>query len=98
MSELKITGKIEQIKQVKEGISKAGKDWKKVEFVITNNEGYQGKSQMFAFEVYGEKRVDPFLKFNKVGDIVEVSFNIKCNQHEERHYITLDAWNIFKVK
>ena len=53
MSELKITGKIKKILDPVTGESKDGNQWKKVEFVVTNNEGYEVREQIFCFQIYG---------------------------------------------
>ena len=94
MSELQLQGHISQIKDVQEGTSKSGKEWKKLEFVIKNNDGYEGAEQEFAFEVFGAEKVDNFIQYNKVGQDVEVNFNIRCNEYKGKHYTSLQAWMI----
>tara|TARA_R110000772_G_scaffold268686_2_gene397451 strand:+ start:4002 stop:4367 length:366 start_codon:yes stop_codon:yes gene_type:complete len=96
--EMKLTGKIKVIDPVEKGTSKAGKEWQKVNFVITNNEGYEGQEQIFAFEVFGEEKVEKFIKYNKVGVEVDVKFNIKTNEYKGKYYTSLQAWSIFKVE
>ena len=63
-----IKGKISIVKDVQKGTSKAGKEWQKLEFVITNNDGYEGKEQLFCFELFGAEKVENFIKFNKPHD------------------------------
>lgn len=95
--ELKLTGKIKTIKEVVSGTSKSGGEWKKVEFVISNNDSYQGAEQEFCFEIFGAEKVDKFMQYNKVGDVVDVDFNIRTNEWNGRHYTSLQAWNVFKA-
>jgi len=92
---MKIIGKIDKVMQVREGTSKAGKDWKKVEFTLTTDEEY---NNLYCFEIFGSDKVDNFLRYNKVDDVVEVDFNVKCRQWEERYFTTLEAWKVFKAK
>ena len=91
---MEVKGIIQSILPTETGESASG-EWKKVVFVISNNEGYQGKEQIFAFDVFGEEKVDKFLQYNVVGKNVEVSFNIRTNEHNGRYYTSLQAWKIF---
>ena len=93
--ENQLTGTIKTILDAQEGTSKAGKSWKKIEFVIENNEGYEGKAQIFAFEIFGEEKVDKFLQFNSVGKLVDVSYNIGCNEWNGKYFTSLSAWKVF---
>lgn len=95
--ELKLTGQIKIIKEVVSGTTKGGDEWKKVEFVIANNDGYQGQEQVFCFEIFGAEKVDKFLQYNKVGDTVDVDFNIRTNEWKEKHFTSLQAWKVVKV-
>lgn len=92
-----IKGTIKEIKEKQSGTSQAGKDWVKQTFVVSNNEGYEGREQIFAFELFGAEKVENFNKYNKVGQQVEVKFNIKCNEWQGKYYTTLEAWNVFSV-
>jgi len=95
---MKAIGIIKTISDIQKGTSKAGKDWQKLTFTITNNEGYEGREQIFAFEVFGDEKVDNFTKYNKVGQNVEVSFNIQTNEWKGKYYTSLQAWKVFTVK
>lgn len=88
MSELKLKGKIKLIaeKQVFDS------GFEKVEFVITTDDQYP---QDVKFEVIKEK-ADNLIKFNKVGDIVDVSFNVRGNEYNDKYYVSLQAWKVFK--
>ena len=95
---MKLTGKIKVISEVQEGTSKAGKDWKKLNFVIANNEGYENREQIFAFDIFGAEKVDKFLQYNKVGYSVDVSFNIESKEFNGKYYTNLSAWKVFKAE
>jgi hypothetical protein len=94
---LELSGTIKSISEVEQGTSKAGKDWKKQTFVISNNEGYNDSEQIFAFEVLGEEAVANLTKYNKVGDVVKVSFNIRTNEWKGKYFTSLNSWRIEKA-
>jgi len=87
--ELKLTGTIKMIGEVQTFDS----GFKKVEFVVTTAEQYP---QDVKFEITQDK-VDNFLQYNKVGDEVEVSFNIRGNEYNGKYYVNLQAWKVFKA-
>lgn len=96
--EYKITGKITNINP-KESISNG--QYQKVTFVVTNQDGYNDSDKDYAFEIFeksdSEKsKVDNFLKFNKVGQVVDVNFNIDCRAGNKGYWTTLKAWKVFK--
>ena len=93
--DFKLSGTIDKIAEVIKGESQAGKAWQKVTFSIKNNEGYEGQEQVFAFEIFGEDKVEKFIQYNKVGKAVDVSFNIRTNEYKEKFYTTLQAWKVF---
>jgi len=98
MSELAITGKIKQFKDVQSGVGKqSGNPWSSQEFVVANNDGYEGKEQVYCFKVFGEDKVEQLTKFNKIGDDVKVMFNISVNEYEDKHYTSLNSWRVEKV-
>ena len=94
---LEITGKLKELKEVQTGISKAGKEWKKQNFIVSNDDGYQGAEQIYCFEVFGDEAVSNLSKFNKVNDNIKVSFNIKTNEWKDKYFTSLSAWRIDKV-
>lgn len=94
---LKFTGVITEVLDVKSGESANG-EWKALEFlVVENKEDYP---QSALFRLFGAEKVDNFLQYNKVGNLVEVSFNLKTNQSKDkkRHFNSLDAWRVYKLK
>lgn len=98
MSEHVETGTIKKFLDVKSGISKTtNNEWKKQSFVISNNGGYEGKEQLFCFEVFGAEKVDNLTKFHNVGDEVTVKFNISTNEWQGKYFTSLGAWRIEKL-
>lgn len=95
---LEITGTIEKVLPLESGVTKAGADWQKQNFVVTNNEGYNDQKQIFCFEIFGEEKVQNFNKFNKVGSTVKVDFNISTNEWNGKYFTSLQAWKVFKVE
>jgi len=92
---MKVTGKIDKIGEVTEGTSKAGRAWKKVEFVLTTPDQY---NNLYAFTIFGEDKVDKFIKYNKVGGNVDVDFNVETREYNDKYYTNLQAWKVFKAE
>ncbi|MEN8887012.1 MAG: DUF3127 domain-containing protein [Winogradskyella sp.] len=67
--------------------------FQKVEFVLTTND--EKYPQDVKFEIVQDK-VDDFLKYNKVGKAVDVSFNVRGNEYKGKYYVSLSAWKVFK--
>ena len=93
MSNLELKGTIKVISEVQEGTAKStGNTWKKCGFVV-ETKGEYPKSVYFT--VFGEEKVDNLLKFNKVGQDVDVSFNVESREYNGKYYTDLQAWKIF---
>ena len=93
-----ITGVIDTILPAEE-ISN-GKYKKKV-FVVKNNDGYEGREQLFAFELFEKsdgERIKNFMKFNKEGQTVTVKFDIRCSENNGRYFTSLSAYRIDKAE
>ena len=77
----------------------------KITFRIDTGEDY---NKFWEFELFKSKdyveHLDNFSKYNKVGDNVEVEFNIKTNlwtnpkTNEERLFTSLSCWKVEKVE
>lgn len=90
MSNVK-TGKIIEILPTEKGTSKAGKDWQKLIFAIDTGEQY---NNIIAFEVFGDEKVENFIKYNKVGKTVDVEFNLSSNKWKDKYFTSASAWKI----
>ena len=86
-----VVGKINLIKEVQSGTSKAGSEWSKLEFTIDTGAEWDN---ILCFELFGQDRVNDFLQANKVGQKVKVNFNIKCNAWNDKHFTSLACWKI----
>ena len=47
--------------------------------------------------MFGEEKCENLTKYNKVGDEVEVSFNVSSREFNGKYYHNLDAWKVFKA-
>lgn len=88
--EMKVTGEITKIMEAVEG-----GNWIKQNFIIDTGEEY---NNILCFEVFGEEKVERLNQYNKVGDKVEISFNIRCNEHNGRYFTNLQAWKVWTVR
>jgi len=89
-----LKGRITAILEPKSGTGKNGKAWTSQEFVVEETATYPQKQ---VFSLFGEK-VDNFQKYNKIGDVVEVSFNHKASEYNGKWYAKLEAWKVMKVE
>jgi hypothetical protein len=96
MNKFKAVGTITEVLKKKKGLKKDGSgEWVKQEFILDTKEQY---NNIFCFELFGEDKVNNFDKYNEVGDVVEVTFNVNCNKWEHRFFTTLSAWKVFKYQ
>ena len=95
---MKVTGTIKAIKEVVTGTTKTDKTWKKVEFLLETKEDYNNLYCLEIFAMEGKDNVDNFLKFNKVGQDVDVEFNVKTSEWQGKHFTSLSAWKVFKAE
>lgn len=95
-NKLVFRGNILKIMDVVTGESDNGK-WKSISFVVKENKDDYPQSAVF--RLFGNDKVDNFIKYNSVGKLVDVSFNLKVNTgaDKERFFNNLDAWKVFSV-
>lgn len=89
---MELKGKINSVSDVQSGTSNQGKEWQKLSFTIDTGEKYDN---IISFDIFGQEDVEKFLKYNKVGKDVEVSFNIKCREYQGKYFTNLQAWRVF---
>ena len=92
---MKVTGKITKVLDTQKGTTAAGKNWQKLSFILETTEDY---NNLYCFDVFGDEKVEQFLKFNKVGQEVDVSFNVQTNEYKGKYYTSLQSWKIFKAE
>ena len=90
-NELKFTGIITNILEV----IQVG-NTKKIEFIV--EEQVDKYPQSVKFSIYGDEKVDKFVKYNKLNASVEVSFNFKTTEWNEKHFTSIEAWKVFKAE
>jgi len=91
MSEIK--GTIKTILEVESGTSKSGKEWKKQSFVVDTGNEYNPE---VCFSVFGDEKVENLSNY-KVGDEVNVGYNLSSREYNGRYFHNVDAWRIEKV-
>ena len=71
---------------------------KKLTLVIDTKEQYNNEYALDYFKS-GEyvKYVDEFAKYNKIGDQVEVEFNVNSKKYNGKYYTNLSLWKITKI-
>jgi len=94
MSEFKVKGQIKTILPTETGTSKAGKEWSKLNFIVSNNDGYEGREKIYCFQIFGQEKVDKFLQYNKEGAEVEVKFDIQSNEYNGKYFTNLSAFHV----
>lgn len=87
MNDLKIKGTIIKIGELQTFDS----GFIKVEFVVKTEGDYPQEVKFESVKDNAEK----FLKYNKVGSVVDVSFNIRGNEYQGKHYVNLVAWKVW---
>ena len=95
MNDLKVSGEIKTISEIQTGTSKQGNEWKKLGFQVETTGDYP---KSVYFTVFGEEKVDNFMKFNKQGQNVEVSFNVESREYNDRWYTDLNAWKVYTLE
>lgn len=83
---MEITGKIIFDLQEQSGVSKAGNNWKKHEYVLETQETYPRKVK---FDFFGDKADQYKLS---VGKVYTVSFDLESREFNGRWYTDAHAW------
>ena len=88
---LQVKGKIQQILKPESGVSRAGNEWKKQEFIIETEEQFPKK---ICFTLFNDKTslVDGL----SAGEEVEVSFNVESREYNGKWFHNINAWKIEK--
>lgn len=97
MSELKAV----QIKSIGEIKTFGDKGFKVLKFVITDDSSSE-YPQTLELQCTQDK-ADNLIKFNKVGDVVDISYNLRGRewinpQGEVKVFNTIEAWKVFKAE
>lgn len=89
--EVKAVGTITHILDIVTG-GEGDRAWAKVQFVI-NTGGEHPRD--IPFTIFGTEKVDKFLKYNKVGHEVEVSYDLRGNEFNGKWYTDANAWKVW---
>ena len=88
---MEITGKIIMALPEQSGVSKAGNQWKKREYVLETLENYPKKVH---FDLFGD-RADQYPL--NVGDEIVLSFDINSREFNGRWYTSISGWKVEKA-
>jgi hypothetical protein len=86
---IQVKGTVIQILKPESGVSKAGKEWKKQEFVIETNEQFPKK---VCFTLFGDK--SSLLDGITEGAEVEVFFSVESRDFNGKWFHNINAWKI----
>ena len=89
---MEITGKIIVVLPPQSGVSQAGNNWKKQEYVLETEETYPKKVH---FDFFGE-RADQY-NWIKIGDRIRLSFDIESREYNNRWYTSIRGWKAEKA-
>jgi hypothetical protein len=85
-------GRIIKITEMQTGTSKTGKEWVKQSFVVDKETEYNNE---ICFNLFGDYKVGMLDQF-KVGDQVEVHYNVSSREYQGNYYTSADAFRILK--
>lgn len=89
---MEVTGKIIFVLPEQSGTSKAGKPWKKREYVLETTEG--SFPQKIHFNFFGD-RADQYPL--KEGQIIKLSFDINSREFNGRWYTDISGWRAEEI-
>lgn len=89
MSNLQTRGKVKEILMPENGVSKAGKEWSKRDFVIETEGEYP---KLNCFTLFGDKA--DILDNINVGATVDVHFNLESKEFNGRYFHNINAWKV----
>lgn len=86
---MEITGKIIQVLPEQGGVSKAGNEWKKQEYVLETHDQFPKKVcfQIFGADKIGQAAIQP-------GEEITVSFDIDSREYQGRWFTSINAWKV----
>lgn len=86
---MEISGKIIAVLPEQGGISKAGNEWKKQEYVLETHDQYPKK---VCFQIFGADRIAQAAI--QPGEEVIVSFDIDSREYQGRWFTNINAWKV----
>lgn len=86
---MQVKGTLIQILKQESGVSKAGKEWKKQDFVIETNEQFPKK---VCFTLFGDKI--SLINGITEGSEIEVYFSLESRDFNGKWYHNINAWKV----
>ncbi|MBL7969218.1 MAG: DUF3127 domain-containing protein [Prolixibacteraceae bacterium] len=86
---MQVKGTLQQILKLESGVSKAGKEWKKQDFVLVTNEQFP---KTVCFTLFGDK-ISLIDGINQ-GTEIEVYFSVESRDFNGKWYHNINAWKI----
>lgn len=94
---MKIIAKVIEIDMLISGQSDNGNDWEKQTIVVETLPTINADAQPLAIEFMGERKTK-MTKVLEVGDLVEVSFSVRCNKYQDKWFTRLDGSKVVKMQ
>jgi hypothetical protein len=89
---MQVKGSVVQVFKPESGVSRAGKDWKKQEFLVETAEQFPKK---ICFSLFGDKTA--LLDGISEGQEVEVFFSVESHDFNGKWYHNINAWKIDRI-
>lgn len=89
---MEISGKIIVVLPEQGGISKAGNEWKKQEYVLETHDQYPKK---VCFQIFGADKIQQAAI--QPGEEVTVHFDIDSREYQGRWFTNISAWRVDHV-
>ena len=86
---MEVTGKIIAVLPLQGGVSKAGNEWKKQEYVLATHDQYP---KNVCFQLFGADRIAQAAI--QPGEELTVSFDIDSREYQGRWYTSINAWKV----
>ena len=86
---MEITGRIIQVLPEVGGISKAGNEWKKQEYILETHDQYPRK---VCFQIFGADRIAQAAI--QPGEELTVFFDIDSREYQGRWFTSINAWKV----
>lgn len=88
--DLKITGKVEILLPVQQGVSQSGKEWMKQDVVLLTDGGQYPRH--IAATIMGKERIDKFAL--QVGETITCHLDIDAREFKDRWFNSINIWKV----
>lgn len=94
MEQLKLTGTVTELSPISKGTSKNGTEWASAHVFVETHETYP---KNVAIKLFG-KTLDYNYDNLKIGDKIEVLFNLESRKWNDKVFTEATAWRIEKIE